>query len=377
MKKPNQKNRIMEYRSRNIQMVILLLLLTLSAKAQVFEKQKNISKSFAVTKDCNIQVSNKYGDIHIVPWDKDSAYFSIDIKVTDKKEADAEKILNAIDVDFTNTSYFLIGKTVFRDSKSQVLSDLSDMANSLFNISKNVEIKYIIYVPQTASLKIDNKFGNIYTTNHSGNIDITLSNGDLKANDLNGSETKIELSFGNAVVNFIKNGKLNIGYSDFELKNAGKLLVEGRSAKMNINKVENIDLNSKRDKYYIDTVTSVTGKTDFSYLDIYYLKESINLETVYGDINLTEIDKSFKYLNLNSEYTDIILYFQKSSAVSLDLSCKKTELSYSPLFTGFQKQVINEKTSEYKATGTLGTETDTKSPVRINAVSGSISVNTK
>jgi hypothetical protein len=358
-------------------MVILLLLLTLSAKAQVFEKQKNISKSFAVTKDCNIQVSNKYGDIHIVPWDKDSAYFSIDIKVTDKKEADAEKILNAIDVDFTNTSYFLIGKTVFRDSKSQVLSDLSDMANSLFNISKNVEIKYIIYVPQTASLKIDNKFGNIYTTNHSGNIDITLSNGDLKANDLNGSETKIELSFGNAVVNFIKNGKLNIGYSDFELKNAGKLLVEGRSAKMNINKVENIDLNSKRDKYYIDTVTSVTGKTDFSYLDIYYLKESINLETVYGDINLTEIDKSFKYLNLNSEYTDIILYFQKSSAVSLDLSCKKTELSYSPLFTGFQKQVINEKTSEYKATGTLGTETDTKSPVRINAVSGSISVNTK
>ena len=377
MNQPKQKNRVMKYNSGIIQIIIFLLIFSVSGKAQVFEKQKNILKSFAVNKDCNIQVSNKYGDIHIVPWDKDSASFSIDIKVTDKKEVDAEKILNAIDVDFTSTSYYLIAKTVFRDSKSQVLTDLSDMANNLFNISKNVEIKYVINVPQTASLKIDNKFGNIYTTNHSGNIDFTISNGDLKANDLTGNDTKIELSFGNAVVNSIKNGKLNIGYSDFEIKNAGKLLVEGRSAKMNINKVESIDLNSKRDKFYIDTVTTITGKTDFSYVNIYYLKESLNLETLYGDINLAEIDKTFKYLNLNSEYTDIIFYFQKTAAVSFDLSCKKTELSYTPLFTGFQKQVLNEKTGEYKASGSLGSDSDTKAPVQINAVSGSISVNTK
>lgn len=377
MNQLNQKKHEMKNNLATVQIIILMFMFSVSVNAQVFEKHKNIIKSFASNKDCNIQVSNKYGDIHVIPWDKDSTSFNIDIKVTDKKETDAEKILNSIDVDFTNTIYYLIAKTVFHDSKNQVLADLSDMANNLFNISKNVEIKYIINVPQNSALKIDNKFGNIYTTDLTGNIDFTLSNGDIKANDLTGSETKIELSFGNAVVNSIKNGKLNIGYSDFDLKNAGKLLVEGRSAKMNINKVESIDLNSKRDKYYIDTVSAVTGTTDFSYLNIYYLKESLNLVTLYGDINLTEIDKAFKYLNLNSEYTDLIFYFQKTSAVNFALSCKKTELSFTPLFTGFQKQVINEKTGEYKATGAIGDSTEVKAPVQINAVSGSISVNTK
>ena len=355
---------------------MLLLILPFTGNSQVFEKQKNITKSFAVNNDCSIQLINKYGDIHIVPWDKDSASFSIDIKVTDKKEADADKILNAIDVEFTSTPYYLIVKTVFRDSKNTVMSDIADYANSLFNIGKNVEINYIMNVPKTSSLKIENKYGNIYTTNHSGNVQFILSNGDFKANDLNG-ETKIDLSFGNGVVNTIKNGKLNIGYSDFEIKNSEKLTVESRSAKISITKINNINIDSKRDKYYIDTVGTINGQTDFSYINAYYLKESVFLKSLYGDINLTEISDGFGFININSSYTDIKLYIQRYSSVGFEMNCKKTELSYLSSITGIQKQSTNEKTGEYKASGITGTLSPAKSTVQINAVSGSITINSK
>jgi hypothetical protein len=367
----------MKYNLRNIQVLLVFLVLPFAGSSQVFEKQKNIARSFAVSKDCNITVNNKYGDIHIIPWEKDSVSFSIDVKVSDKKEADAEKMLNAIDIEFTNTPYYIIAKTFFKDSRNQVIEDFSDYVNGLFGIGKNVEIKYIINVPRASALKIENNFGNVYTTNHSGNIDFTLSNGDLKANDLTGNETKIELSFGNGVVNSIKNGKLNIGYSDFEIKDAGKLTVEGRSTKMSITKVERLDINSKRDKYYIDTVGTITGISDFSYINVYYLKESFFIKSLYGDINLTEISGLFKYINITSDYTDINLFFQKSCAVTADLSCKKTELSYPSSVTGITKQLINEKTGEFKVSGIIGTETQEKSPVQINAISGSITVNIK
>ncbi len=355
---------------------MLLLILPFKGNSQVFEKQKNITRSFAVNKDCNIQLNNKYGDIHILPWDKDSASFSINIKVTDKKETDADKILNSIDVEFTSTPYYLAVKTVFRDSKNTVMSDIADYANSLFNIGKNVEINYIMNVPKTSSLKIENKYGNIYTTNHSGNVQFILSNGDLKANDLTG-DTKIDLSFGNGVVNTIKDGKLNIGYSDFEIKNAGKLIVEDKSANISIAKVDNIDIDSKRGKYYIDTVGTITGQTDFSYINAYYLKGSVFLKSFYGDINLTEISDSFSSININSSYTDMKLYIQKSSSVGFEMNCKKTELSYPSSITGIQKLVANEKPGEFKASGITGVEALPKSTVQINAVSGSITINSK
>jgi len=367
----------MKYNKFNIPIILIFLFLPFAGKPQIFEKQKNISRSFAVSKDCSIQVSNKYGDIHIVPWDKDSACFSIDIKAADKGEADADKMLNAIDIDFTGYSYYIVAKTVISDNKSQVLSGLSDMANSLFNTGKKVEIKYFIYVPQTASLKVENKYGNIYTTNHSGNVQFILSNGDLKANDLTGNDTKIDLSFGNGVVNTIKNGKLTVGYSDFDIKNAENLAIESKSAKVNISKVKHLDISSKRDKYNIDTVGTLNGQTNFSYINAYFLKESFFLNALYGNINLSEITSDFKFVNINSDCTDINLCFQKTSSANISMLCKKTQLSYPPVITGLQKRVLNEKSNEFAVSGTIGLEIQPGSAVQINAVSGSIILNTK
>jgi len=363
--------------SGNILLIVALLILPFAAKPQMFIKQKNIAKAYTVSKTCIVQVTNKYGDIQIVPWEKDSVVFSIDIKATDKKEADAVQTLSSVDVEFTNTPYYLIAKTVFKNSKNQVLTDLSDYANSLLNLGKNVEINYIMYVPQTTALKIENKFGNIYTTNHSASVEFILSNGDFKANDLTGSSTKIDLTFGNGTANTITNGKLTIGYSDFDIKKAVKLSVESKSAKLTIASVGSLEINSKRDKYYIDTVKSVTGQSDFSYINASYLQDSFFIKALYGDINLTDISDSLQFLNITSDCTDINLFFRKSSAVSLDLSCKKTDLSYPSTITGIQKTITNEKTSEFKAAGTLGEGKQAASPVQINAISGNITLNIK
>ncbi|NTW31505.1 MAG: hypothetical protein HGB12_02575 [Bacteroidetes bacterium] len=59
------------------------------------------------------------------------------------------------------------------------------------------------------------------------------------------------------------------------------------------------------------------------------------------------------------------------------MNCKKTELSYTSNLAGIQKQVTNEKTGEFQASGVTGPEALAKSAVQINAVSGSITVNSK
>lgn len=367
----------MKYKTRIICVSLLFVMMASAGKPQSFEKQTDITKSFAVNKDCNIQLSNKYGDINIITWDKDSANFTIQIKVTGNDSADAEKLLKSIDVSFTNTPYYLVAKTVFTDNKSRIMSDIADFTNSLFNKGKNVEIKYMVSIPQTASLKAENKFGNVYTTNHSGNVNFIVSNGDLKANDLTGNDTKLDISFGNAVINSITNGRLKTAYSEMELKTAGKLSIEGKSTKHTISKAGALNINSKRDKYYIDTAGAVTGQSDFSYINVYYLQENIFIKSLYGEINLTDIAGDIKYIDINSDYTDIITYFRKSSSVSLNLICRKTVLSYPSAISGIKKTVTNEKTGEFNAAGTLGSGAQPLIPVQINAVSGKITLNVK
>ena len=123
---------------------------------------------------------NKYGDIHLIPWEKDSVVFEIDFSVTSNKQAKVDKIFDYVDFDFKATAYYVIAQTVF-EGQNSFWREMADVASTIFSSGTNTRIDYTVYFPAGNDVRIENKFGNIYTTDHTGKVDITLSNGDLKA----------------------------------------------------------------------------------------------------------------------------------------------------------------------------------------------------
>jgi hypothetical protein len=348
-----------------------MLLVALEAAGQV-EKSRTLSRSFPVSRQMSVKVSNKYGNVVVNTWDKDSVAFVINIRSVDKKEADAEARLAGIDVKFVASSYFLDVQTTFPENKNVLGVDWQEVTGGIFPSSRRIDIDYEISIPAWANLEIVNRYGNVYASDHNGGFKLSLSNGDFKAGTLLG-ETTLNVGFGNVTLNQLGNARLELSYAEMVLKNAGKLHIEGRSSKCWITAAESIDLDSRRDKLYVDTVASVSGQCDFSTLQIGYLGNSGMLNAKYGDLKVSTTSALLSMINLNTEYTDVIINLPIGMGYNLSADYRKTLFTV-PAETGFQPQLVDEKAQQYHMAGKYQPSGSGDAQLLINAVAGSISL---
>lgn len=102
-------------------------------------------------------------------------------------------------------------------------------------------------MPATNAIKIDNKFGNVYMDSHSGDADISVSNGDLQARNFSRG-LKLKIEFGSASFQDAGEAELNINYSDLTARKINKLNLDSRSSSIDIEEIGSIDMTSSRDK---------------------------------------------------------------------------------------------------------------------------------
>jgi hypothetical protein len=293
------------------------------------------------------------------------------MQIKASKESKADKIYEYIDFEFSDNRYYVIARTHL-NQQGEFWAEVSDLANTFFSSGTKVQIDYSVYLPQYINVKIENKFGNIYSTDHLGKMSVILSNGDYKANDLKGS-TDLNVSFGNATINSIESGKLNLNYSELELGSAGNLTIESKSSTLNIDKIGTLSINSKRDKYYINQLGVISGKTSFSYLTLKSFSSDLTLNTDYGEVNLEGISSEFKLIDLTSSYTDIQLKIPVKASYTVDIShTLNTVITAPENYSGLKSETVDKKADLYRTKGTAGNGILKKGKVTINSRSGKI-----
>ncbi|MBN2522953.1 MAG: hypothetical protein JXB24_06740 [Bacteroidales bacterium] len=279
---------------------------------QVYSDHK--VRKYKITEKTTVEVTNKYGKVHVITWDKDSVKFEVDLRISANSDQKMQKLKDNISFDFTATKYYVVAKTQF-SNQAGIISDFVDA----FIPSNRVTINYLVYVPKKANLKIENKFGDIYMDDFAGNLEIILSNGDIKANTLAGSP-KIRVSSGDGTINSIQNGKVFVAYSDLQIKSATNLNMDTKSSRITINKATNVRINSSRDKYHIEEIGELSMTAYFTMLNIDNLKKELYCEFKYGNIFVEKVYDSFSFINIESEYADIDLYFNRNTSYNLDIT---------------------------------------------------------
>ncbi len=239
-------------------LTVFVFLIPLGLRSQVYERSRQETHTFKVYNETSLEVYNKYGNIHLFIWDKDSVKIKIDVQVKANKESKADKIFEYINFDISNTKYYIMARTQFKQRNS-FWSEVTDLANTLFSGNNKAQIDYFIYMPKDMQAKFENKFGNVYATDLSGVVRFKISNGDFKANNLKG-HLDLKLSFGNASINRIVSANMNISYGELELESADELILESKSSTFNIQKLGSLNLTSRRDKFNIDEIGSICRK---------------------------------------------------------------------------------------------------------------------
>lgn len=339
--------------------------------AQTYERSKTETHSFKVFDQTTLEVYNKYGNIHLFPWEKDSVKIRIELNVKANKESKVDKIFDYINFEFSNTKYYIIARTQLKQHGS-FWSEVSDLANTLFSGNNKAQIDYYIYLPKDMQAKFENKFGNIYSTDHTGLLKVTISNGDYKAHNIQGL-LELDLSFGNASINSIETGIFKLNYGELDLGKADDLKIQSKSSTLNIKNVGSLTVNSKRDKFKIDKLTSLSGETSFSYFKLKDLSSFLTMQTSYGELKLEEINPNFKAIDLTSDYTDIYLTIPKNTSLEVDIThSESTGIIYEDKYKGIKTEIIDEKEDIKKTSGIIGSTPSPASKIKIMIKSGNV-----
>jgi uncharacterized protein YozE (UPF0346 family) len=361
----------MKYKSLNI-LIILVATLVMHGRAQVFTESKSITRSFKVNPNTKVDISNKYGKIHLVPWTKDSVRFDVYVSVQSSSPTKLDKAINSVDFDFTGTPYFVSAKTTFAGRRSGIINELIDLAETLATGGNDVEINYTVMVPETIELNIENKYGDVYLNDTEAKLRLNLSNGNLKAHDLN-NEAEISVSFGDAMINSAEQARFTLSYADLEVRDANHLDIESKSSKIRIDGVNELRVKSKRDKFTISKINAIQGDAFFTDFWIDELYENANIDMKYGNLNIDNISRDFSFLKIDSEWTDLQLYFEEGSGYAFNMQHFDTKVSYPEQLAEVTSECLDAEKKQFILKGHIGNK-EKQSDVRLRNRSGNVTI---
>ena len=346
---------------------ILILLPLNFVQGSVSSHTQRISKVYKLNHETTVYISNKYGKIHISNWNKDSVEFEINLTIRSSNYTRVYKLKDNINFDFVQTKYNITATTIFGNRYNSNFSDLKNLAESFVSTENQVSIDYFVKIPVWANLNIDHKYGDIYLDDAEGEMTITLSNGDIKANSLKG-HCYLNFNSCDANIYFIKDGKVNINYTDFTLKSGDKVDVISKSCNVYLDDIDYLKIDSRRDKYFISSIKKTFGDTYFSDFNVYELEDEISYDMKYGTITLDKVAKTFSLINLSSEYTDITILFNKSVTYNFDMTHYNDISFYYPKeLSKLQEKLVDEESNEYLVYGSIGPSSTSSSKLNIKA----------
>ncbi|HRZ77672.1 MAG TPA: hypothetical protein P5248_09915 [Bacteroidales bacterium] len=73
-------------RSDIIRIVLILLLAPALIVQGQSQRSRRVVKSFKAFENTSVQVVNKYGNVHLVPWEKDSVRLEVQLNISGSKD---------------------------------------------------------------------------------------------------------------------------------------------------------------------------------------------------------------------------------------------------------------------------------------------------
>ena len=182
-----------------------------------------------------------------------------------------------------------------RDKRESVLvRRLESGSNS--KVKKVIKIK----IPKKAKLKTNIRHGELKLSSVIYNLSGDISHAFLVADNIDGSETSINVSYSPVVINTWNLGTLNLNFGDkAQIRNANDLVLNSKSSNINIERLTD------------------TGIIDGS----------------FGDLTISNLTETFKNLNLVLENSDALVNLPKN-------------IDYSMYFKGSRSKLNNKPTSQ-------------------------------
>jgi hypothetical protein len=328
------------------------------------EFSKTIQKEFQINSSSSLEINNKYGDIHIQNWDQNSFKIVVKITVDVKDNSRAEELMDLLKVDFTQDGNRIIANTKISD-------EFGNAKGWFGNSGKKFSIDYTINMPKSNSLKLNNKYGNIFINEMNGLVDVDLKYGDITINKLTRGDEKpmnqIILAYAKANIIECNWLKLQLSYSKIDMDKNKALILVSKYSKGSIGKSSSIVGDNSYDNYQIGDLSNLVVEGKYSNFQINSVAKKIDVNIKFTDIKVNTIPKTFETIEVDNQYGKINLGIESGASYHLDGVAKFANIEYPNENARLNR--ISENT-QMSVNGTIGSSS--KSSVRVNTQYGGV-----
>ncbi len=276
---------------------------------------KELKETYPLSKNGALYINNKYGDVYVNGWDKDSIQIEVSIAVTGKKLDKVKDLLYRIAPNIIATNAQVIIKSEISEKKQSLFS-LSRYINKidLLNTDKaNTSIDYIIYLPKSVEIEVFNKYGDVIISDWNGKLVAHTEHGDLMISDNTITNSKIALKYGKLRANTLYNTSINAKAASIAIEHSSQLKLESDGSDITIGVVDELELNSNKDNIEIDNLKNAFGDIKFSKVIFNTVSGKTNLNLNVAELRLKKLDNSMPIVNIQQKSSEVYINISKTN----------------------------------------------------------------
>lgn len=261
---------------------ILLLSTHLSfAKTESWiEKIKHFNLTFDAKNIVQVNVTNKFGNVKVVHWDKKTIKVDVTVKANAVNNTLIDKYLDNIDIKNSVKNNVVILHTWMASS---ALIQARDRKTSYCTVD------YIIYMPNHINLQVNNSFGDVELPEFYAPLQVSVEHGNLKAPVINNANSNVTMRFSTAQIRELVGATLNSVNSN-----------------VRIYTVKNADLTCEKGVLVAENLENIKGFLKYSKSVLNNLGDEIELNVSFtNDLKLGNLNQDLKKLMINTNYSDI------------------------------------------------------------------------
>lgn len=283
-------------------LTFLMLPLFISATTVIkgkHEKTKTINKEFTVNSTATLKIDNSYGNIDVITWNENKIVFEITITTSGNDKDKIEKKLNEIDVKFSASKDLVSAETIFGKKSS----------NSWWswgNSNVNMKINYVVKMPISGKVDLNNDYGNINLDKLEGKAEINCDYGKITTKELMAEDNDLNFDYTKgSYFEYIKGGKINADYSDFTISKTKNIDINADYTNSKIETVEDVNYNCDYGSMKIEKANNIVGNGDYLTTVIGDVYKSVTIKADYGSIKINRMTENSSNATIKSDYTGI------------------------------------------------------------------------
>lgn len=333
-------------------LILFLMIPALSLAHEIdlgkYSKQKSIKKAYIVNSDAGIDIQNSYGNVYVTTWNEDKIELDILIKVSGDREEWVNNKIEEINVDIEALKNMVTAKTVFSSSSG------SNGKNNSF------EINYTIKIPKNGSVKINNKYGDVISTDLFANANIKCKYGKITMGKLNGSSNVLDIEYCNkSTVDYVKNATVSADYSGLSIGDFGNINLKADYTDINFSNGNNLKYDCSYGKLHYGKITNLEGAGNYLTIKVGEILNNLLVSTKYSKLTVSEMNAKAGNVSVNTGYTNIDIGYSPAYSFDFDINLKyanlksdsdlemssKQETSFSKSYQGYYKKTGTNKVS--------------------------------